>query len=108
MENKLAQTIENETWLQELEGKKIELEDIRNHKLQGALIRSRWQFQSLGEKPTNFFLNLENKNYISKHIREFKNGNTSIHNPKNILEEMRIFYEKLFKKKKYWNRKNTL
>ena len=100
MENHLAQKIENEIWIQDLENKKTELENIRNHKLQGSLIRSRWQFQSLGEKPTIFFLNLENKNYISKHIRELKKDNTSIHNPEDILEEMRNFYENLFKKKK--------
>ena len=100
MENNLAKMFLNEIWLQELENKKTELENIRNHKLQGSLIRSRWQFQSLGEKPTIFFFNLENKNYISKHIREFKKGNTSIHNPEDILEEMRNFYENLFKRKK--------
>ena len=99
MENKLAQKIKNEIWLQELKNKKTELEDIRNHKLQGALIRSRWQYQILGEKPPKFFLNLENKNYISKHIRELKNGNTSIYNPEDILDEMCNFYENLFTRK---------
>ena len=48
----------------------------------------------MGEKPSNFFLNLENKNYISKHIRELKIDNKTIRDPKEILEEMRLFYEK--------------
>ena len=50
----------------------------------------------MGEKPSNFFLNLENKNYISKHIRELKIDNKTITDPKQILEEMRLFYEKLY------------
>ena len=99
MEEHLISQINNKTWVQKLNEKKNELEEIRQYKLQGALVRSRWQNNNLGEKPSKFFLNLENKNFISKHIRELKDGNTSINNPKKILEEMRKFYENLFKKK---------
>ena len=49
------------------------------------------------------FLHLENKNFISKHIRELKQGNKKINNPDEILEEMRSSYASLFK-----NRKNSL
>ena len=45
-------------------------------------------------------MNLENKNYVSKHIRELKSGNITIQNPEMILEEMRRFYESLFKEKR--------
>ena len=99
MEEKLVQEIDNEIWVKNLEKKKEELEEIRQYKLQGALIRSRWQDNTLGEKPTKFFLNLENKNFISKHIRELKIENNIIHSPMKILEEMRKFYNNLFRKK---------
>ena len=100
MEKVLAQEIGNKNWTQTLRNKKMELEEIREHKLKGALVRSRWQTSQLGEKPSNSFLNLENKNFISKHIREIKDGNKLINDPKQILEEMRKFYEKLFSEKK--------
>ena len=83
------------------------MEELRNYKLKGALIRSRWKNANLGVRPTKFFLNLENKNYISKHIRELKSGNTTIQNPEMILEEMRRFYESLFKEKRNINIEET-
>ena len=103
LELNITKNIENNRWKEQLTEKNNELEEIRQHKLEGALVRSRWQSSSLGEKPTKFFLNLENKFFISKHIRELKNGAESINKPNKILEEMRNFYASLFKK-----RSNTL
>ena len=99
LEGELIHQINNDSWVQNLKEKQIELEKIRDHKLQGVLIRSRWQLDKLGEKPSKFFLNLENKNFVSKHIRELKLGNKTINNPNNILEEMSNFYGHLYKKK---------
>ena len=99
MEKELASNINDREWNQKLVDLKIELEEIRQYRIQGAFIRSRWQNENLGEKPSKFFLNLENKNFISKHIREIKTNNKVIHNPEHILEEMRNFYENLFKER---------
>ena len=52
----------------------------------------------MGEKPSKFFLNLENKNFVSKHIRDLKNENKTFKNPAEILEEMRKFYGRLYQK----------
>ena len=52
--------------------KENELEEIREYKLKGSLIRARWQQLWESEKPSKFFLNLENRNFVSKHIREIK------------------------------------
>ena len=43
---------------------------------------------SFNEKPSKYFLNLENKNFVSKNIRELKvkNGN-KIHKPDEILKK---------------------
>ena len=43
-----------------------ELQDLRNDILRGKLIRSRAKWIQEGEKPTNYFCNLENRNYVSK------------------------------------------
>ena len=103
LEGELIHQIKNDSWVQNLKEKQIELEKIRDHKLQGILIRSRWQLDNLGEKPSKLFLNLENKNFVSKNIRELKSGNKTINNPKHILEEMSNFYGHLYRKK---NRRN--
>ena len=90
--------LENNEKLNDLKNR---LQEIREIKLKGALLRSRANITNFNEKPTKFFLNLENKNFISKNIRELKlqNGN-KIHKPCEILEEMSKFYTKLYDKQK--------
>ena len=96
LEENLKDNLNNITWINELKEENDKLEEIREHKVKGALIRSRWQHVNSGEKPSKLFLNIENKNFISKHIRELKSDNKIIQDPKLILEEMRQFYEKLY------------
>ena len=107
LEKDLHKNINNDTWIENLKNKKLELEEIRKYKLQGALIRSRWQNNYMGEKPSKVFLNLENKNFVSKHIRELKVDNKTIQEPAEILEEMRKFYENLYHKRESIDIQNT-
>ena len=46
--------------------KKKELMSIRKNKIEGVMLRSRCRYQDLGEKPTNYFFNFENRNYTGK------------------------------------------
>ena len=54
-----------------IEDKKIELQEIRNIKLKGNMIRSRAQWLDEGERPTKFFCALETKNFLDKTIKKF-------------------------------------
>ena len=73
--------------------------EIREIKLKGSLIRARAQILNFSEKPTIFFLNLENNNFISKNVRELKlNDGSKTIKPDEILEEMWVFYSKLYDK----------
>ena len=73
--------------------KKIELEEIRKHKLKGSLIRSRAKWITEGEKPTNYFFNLENRHYSSKIIPKIiTEDDIEITNQNEILKEAN--YEK--------------
>ena len=47
-----------------------ELIEIRKEDLKGAYIRSRADWLELGEKPSRYFLNLENRNRVNKSISE--------------------------------------
>ena len=88
---------------------KLELESIREHELQGALIRSKSQWMEFGEKPTKYFCNLEKNNYINKAISKLvlENGNT-IFDQSEILNQQQIFYENLYTSKINLNeRKHT-
>ena len=51
---------------EEYERKKTELQEIRHTKMEGAKVRSRAKWLNEGEKPTNHFCNLENRNFMSE------------------------------------------
>jgi exonuclease III len=83
--------------LDTLEQLNLELEDIRNNTIQGTMIRSRARWHELGEKPSSYFLNLENRNHINKTIVELKKEDGTVITGKNeILKTQKLFYEKLY------------
>ena len=83
-----------------LEDKKKELEEIRNNKLKGNMVRSRLQWLHEGEKPSKFFCNLENKNFIEKTIKKIQLRNGSIvTDQKEVLQHIRDFYANLLQSK---------
>ena len=72
--------------------KKDELKEIREPRLTGSLVRARANFFNSNEKPTDFFLNLENINFVSKNIREWKTDNKRpVHQHDEILNDMHTF-----------------
>ena len=80
-----------------LESLKLELNNIRKHKLNGHLIRARAQVIEDGEKPSNFFCNLETHNFTSKLIPKLRKSNGDFITDQNdILNETKQFYENLF------------
>ena len=83
-----------------LSDKKAELEKIRQIKFKGEQIRSRVHWLDQGEKPTKYFCNLENKNYIEKTIQNIQLDNGSfITNQNQILHQIKKYYQNLFKDK---------
>ena len=55
--------------------KKESLADIRKKKTEGVMFRSRCRYGDLGEKPTKYFLSLENRNYQDKVIQHLVDEN---------------------------------
>ena len=49
-----------------LEGKKNALSELRKIKIEGVMLRSMCRYEELGEKPSGYFLNLENRNFMDK------------------------------------------
>ena len=59
------------------------------------------QWLQEGEKPSSFFCNLEKRNYVDKTMKKVQLSNGSIiTSQKEILEQIRQFYEELFKERK--------
>lgn len=74
-----------------------ELEVIRDKKLQGCLVRARSDWVEHGEKPSNFFLNLEKRFYVSKIINHLvSTGKQDIHDQDEIQYEVTKYYQNLY------------
>lgn len=82
--------------------KENELKSLREKKLKGVLIRSRARWLEHGEKPSNFFCNLENRHFVSKKmtglIDKYEN---ELNDFKDIENEVYNFYKQLYTSKEF-------
>ena len=99
LDNKVSSGTASPAEIIQLTELNLALVNIRKETLKGAYIRSRANWLEYGEKPNKFFLNLENKNKINKNISEIEldNGRV-ITNQREILNNLKIFYEKLYQR----------
>ena len=77
---------------------KRDLEEIYDNIVEGMHFRSRCQWYEEGEKSSKFFLNLEKLNGMQSQYRKIIVNDQAITDPNIILNEIRKFYESLFKK----------
>ena len=84
----------------ELERIKRELEQLRKKKIEGIAVRCRTTWINEGEKPTHYFCNLENRNFINKTVSFLeKPDGQVIHDQADILKEAEQFYISLYEKR---------
>ena len=96
---KLEQNLKEDN-LQELEKLKLELTELRQTKVKGAVIRSRATNLLEGKKPTKYFCSLETHNYLSKIIPKLETSEGHIlTDQKEILKEAESFYKNLYSNK---------
>ena len=91
--------LRDESGTEEEEAVKIrdEIEKIQEEKTKGAMIRCKARWYEEGEKSTNYFLILENRNYSKKVIARLKDRHNRIcTQPEDIRKELKIYYEKLY------------
>lgn len=77
--------------------KKERLIEIRKAKIEGVMLRSRVRYADLGEKPTQYFFKLENRNYTNKVMNKIieENGNECTVT-QDILDSQKRFYQTLY------------
>ena len=79
---------------------KLELEQIRKENLKGSVLRSRVNWIENGEKPSKYFCALERRNYVNKTLIEVINSKgEKIVQQDQILKEIKVFYNNLYKSK---------
>lgn len=76
---------------------KKRLNEIEESENKGAMVRSRTQWQTSGEKCTKFFFNLEKSNANDKQMRQLQDDEGHVYKGKSqIMDYVRKFYEKKF------------
>lgn len=67
------------------------------HRIKRSIVRARAKWVEEGEKPTRYFFNLENRNYVSKIIPRLQKDNGEIITEQvTVLEEVSSFYKHLY------------
>ena len=79
---------------------KEKMEHLYEKKVEGIIIRSRARWHEHGEKNSKYFLNLEKRNHVRKHIRKLRLSGVISTDPFEILEAERAFYENLYKSRR--------
>ena len=80
--------------------KKDELQTLRQNEVEGLKVRTRTAELLNGTKPSKYLSALETKTYTDKTIQKLITANGSILTDQwAILDEVRLFYSNLFKKK---------
>ena len=82
---------------QELQSKKKELEQIRETRLEGSVVRSRALWRRGSEKPSKYFLALEKRRYESKQIPQIQTAEGIKRNQSDILKTFQEFFRKRFR-----------
>ena len=69
------------------------MELFYEEKVKGIIIRARARWHEQGEKSTKYFLNLEKRNHIKKHMGKLNINGLVTTDPFNILSEQRRFHQ---------------
>ena len=97
MEIKIEKTDQEHNILDQL---KYMLKNIYDNKVRGSLVRSRTLAYEYGDRPSNYFFNLERGSQAKKSIYRLKRNNgITIDSKRDILSEINSYYSKLYKGK---------
>ena len=81
-----------------LDRKREELQDLRKKKMEGVFIKSRAKWIQEGEKPTKYYCNLENRNFVSKFMNTLTTqSGQHLNTQEEILSETKRHYQNLYK-----------
>ena len=78
---------------------KDDLEDINKETLAGIIFRSKCEWAEYGEKNSKYFLNLEKYNFENKHITSLEIKGKLVTEEKEVLDNIKTFYESLYRSK---------
>ena len=72
---------------------------MKRKQIEPVIVRARARWHEHGERSTKYFLNLEKRNQVKKHIRKLAIRGVITTDPYQILSEQKNFYYNLHKTK---------
>ena len=76
---------------------KQDFEALYEEKVEGIILRARARWHEHGEKNSKYFLNLEKRNHVKKHVRKLHISGVISTDPFLIMESQRTFYMNLYR-----------
>ena len=76
---------------------KERMDKMYEEEVEGIIVRSRARWHEHGEKNSRYFLNLEKRNHVKKHVRKLRLSGVITSDPFEILHAEKEFYESLYK-----------
>ena len=95
--NRFQQNPSNVTKL-EIDKLKSEIESLYDEKVEGIIVQSRARWHEHGEKNSKYFLNVEKRNHIKKHICKLYISGTISTDPFQIMNAQKSFYSKPYER----------
>ena len=76
---------------------KQDFEALYEDKVEGIILRARARWHEHGEKNSKYFLNLEKRNHVKKHVRKLHISGVISTDPFMIIDSQRKFYVNLYR-----------
>ena len=97
---KLEQKYRTITEDQLLQEKNDRLIELRKHKVEGIILRSRATFACSGEKISKYYCNMENRHFVSKQMYKLiSSKGITLNDTEEMLKETKEYYKNLYQKK---------
>ena len=87
---------------------KEQTEKYYEEKVEGIIVRSRARWHEHAERNSKYFLKLEKRTHVRKHIRKLYGSGVITTDPFEILETEKQFYENLYKSRRTCLQQNEL
>ena len=84
------------------------IESFYEEKTRRIIIRARARWHEYGEKSSKYFLSLEKRNHVKKHMRKLNINNSLTTDPAVILAEQKRFYQDLYTSRNKCSNNNTI
>ena len=94
--SKIYENDSNDINADRLNAAKERLESFYEEKVKGIIIRARARWHEHGERSTKYFLNLEKRNHVKKHMRKLNINDSMTTDPLTIISEQKRFYQELY------------